>query len=285
MSVASLCQAKSIAAGGHGLQHKKLIDNVQVAPENADGTTVMCLIYTIAKNHAGGPSEARDTWGSKCDGFMVMSSMEDPSLPSAQVTHEGPEEYNNIWQKVRSIWKYVEAAGYSREFDWFFIGGDDLFVIPSNLRAYLKALPTDKPIFLGRRFQIPNGQFFNSGGAGIYRSLFCFCKGRTLLGLLPFLLSTCPSLLAVSGYGLNRAALKILVDNLDNIKVGWENDIIALNRCIKQLLYACFVAFSAYLIKKFSPKMSTLLGASVFTASSHTTRATTTTPHQRLGLH
>ena len=82
--------------------------------------------------------------------------------------------------------------GYGRDFDWFFIGGDDLFVIPENLRAYLTSPEMaaaseggKRPIFLGRRFQIPGGQLFNSGGAG---------------------------------YGLNRAALELLVAHLDDAK-------------------------------------------------------------------
>jgi len=187
---AELCKAKG-QSGGPLDMNKKLIDSVKVAQDNADGQTVMCLVYTIAKNH---PSAAacRDTWASRCDGFVVMSNEADPTLPSALVTHEGPEEYGNIWQKVRSIWKYVHAA-YTTEFDWFFIGGDDLFVIPSNLRAYLHSpamqeasMHGEKPMFIGRRFQIPHGQLFNSGGAG---------------------------------YGLNRAALKLLVDHLDDPKV------------------------------------------------------------------
>jgi glycoprotein-N-acetylgalactosamine 3-beta-galactosyltransferase len=140
-----------------------------------------------------------------------MSTEADELLPAVKVDHEGQEEYGNIWQKVRSIWKYVHAA-YRDEFDWFVIGGDDLFVIASNLRAYLLSdeirfsghrpfpLPNSssdalyvrgreasenggKPMFLGRRFQIPNGQLFNSGGAG---------------------------------YVLNRAALDLLVSRLDN---------------------------------------------------------------------
>jgi hypothetical protein len=190
VQAAALCQAKGLSGGSNDM-NKKVIDAVKVAAENADGTTLMCLVYTIAKNHLSAAA-CRDTWASRCDGFVVMSNEADESLPSARVTHEGPEEYNNIWQKVRSIWKYVSLA-YAADFEWFFIGGDDLFVIPSNLRAYLHSpamLEASQhgltPIFLGRRFQIPNGQFFNSGGAG---------------------------------YGLNRAALKLLVEHLDGPKV------------------------------------------------------------------
>ena len=41
-----------------------------------------------------------------------------------------------ICQKVRSIWKYVHLH-YGDKFDWFHIGGDDLLIIPPNMRAYL----------------------------------------------------------------------------------------------------------------------------------------------------
>ena len=92
---------------------------------------------------------------------------------------------------MRSIWKYVKA-GYGADFEWFFIGGDDLFVVPSNLRAYLHSKEVleatahgTKPLFIGRRFQQPRGQLFNSGGAG---------------------------------YGLNRPALELLVKHLDDGK-------------------------------------------------------------------
>lgn len=60
---------------------------------------------------------------------------------------------------------------YADKFDYFFLGGDDLFVIPENLRAYLSTLSKDDNHFVGRRFHgytekkgDPN--FFNSGGAG-----------------------------------------------------------------------------------------------------------------------
>ena len=78
---------------------------MRVEPDNADGRTLFCMVYTIGKAHATAGVVVRDTWASRCDGFVVMSDTEDPSLPAARVAHEGKEEYNNIWQKVRSIWK------------------------------------------------------------------------------------------------------------------------------------------------------------------------------------
>ena len=50
-----------------------------------------------------------------------------------KIKHEGPEEYNNMWQKSRAIWKYINFH-YINDFDWFVLGGDDLFVIVENLR-------------------------------------------------------------------------------------------------------------------------------------------------------
>ena len=50
-----------------------------------------------------------------------------------KIKHEGPEEYNNMWQKSRAIWKYINFH-YIDDFDWFVLGGDDVFVIVENLR-------------------------------------------------------------------------------------------------------------------------------------------------------
>jgi glycoprotein-N-acetylgalactosamine 3-beta-galactosyltransferase len=133
-----------------------------------------------------------------CDGFMVGSNKTDVSIGAVDIPHEGPEEYNNIWQKVRSMWSYIYDNYYDK-YDWFHIGGDDLYLIVENLRLYLESdeirtaqnggiyLPSgdeklQTPLFLGRRFKYmgdPN-DIFNSGG---------------------------------SGYTMNKAALKLLVVN------------------------------------------------------------------------
>ena len=39
-----------------------------------------------------------------------------------------------MWQKSRSIWKHI-AASYLDQFDWFLLGGDDMFYVLENLRG------------------------------------------------------------------------------------------------------------------------------------------------------
>jgi len=89
------------------------------------------------------------------------------------VPHEGPEEYNNIWQKTRANWRYVYEY-YRDEFDYFHFGGDDLFVLVPNLKAYLASGPIKarndrgEPLYLGRRFDNQGNKtnLFNFGGSG-----------------------------------------------------------------------------------------------------------------------
>ena len=40
------------------------------------------------------------------------------------------------WQKARSMWKFV-GTHYLEDFDFFMIGGDDMYVMPQNLRDFL----------------------------------------------------------------------------------------------------------------------------------------------------
>ena len=141
---------------------------------------LLCLVYTMADAHATRIRAMRDTWAGGCDGFLAFSTKSDPRLPAISLEHEGPESYNNMWQKVRSIWKFV-GMHYIDQFDWFYLGGDDLFVMPHNLKTYLASLvykdggadPRTKEYFVGRRFHDkgrkgPNGENrnFNSGAPG-----------------------------------------------------------------------------------------------------------------------
>jgi len=145
---------------------------------------IFCIVYTIEKYHD--KLEAiRETWAPKCDGFMIASTKTDLALGTVQIDHEGEEKYENIWQKIRSVWSYV-YDNYYNVYDWFHIGGDDLYLIVENLRLYLESdtirsaanggsdplrswtEPYQTPLFLGRRFAEQGNmeRIFNSGGSG-----------------------------------------------------------------------------------------------------------------------
>jgi len=132
--------------------------------------TIMCMVYTVESKHATNIRAIRETWASYCDGFLAFSTVSDPRIPTKSVPHAGPEAYGNMWQKVRSIWQFV-GNHYLEDFDFFYLGGEDLFVVPQNLKRYLQLVldndggTPDDHLYLGRRFQRDNDTF-NTGGAG-----------------------------------------------------------------------------------------------------------------------
>lgn len=192
-----LCENIGVTGGEHGDINKKCLQEsvirptgplqsttVTITPSNHFGEDevgdsievpapkLMCLVYTMADAHANRIRAMRDTWAGGCDGFLAFSTESDPRLPTISLEHEGPESYDNMWQKVRSIWKFV-GKNYLDDYDWFFIGGDDLFVLPHNLKTYLASLahkdgadPKTKEYHVGRRFNSGGHDYFNSGGAG-----------------------------------------------------------------------------------------------------------------------
>jgi glycoprotein-N-acetylgalactosamine 3-beta-galactosyltransferase len=144
---------------------------------------IFCGIYSIESAH---PRIQRiaETWGQKCDGFIVASNKTDATLNTVDIPHEGPEDYSNMWQKIRSMLSYI-YDNYYEKYDWFHMGGDDLYILVENLRLYLESeeiktaanggiyLPdgtetTQVPLFLGRRFAYMGdmNDIFNSGGSG-----------------------------------------------------------------------------------------------------------------------
>ena len=199
--------------GSHGLGDAdyKMLDEISIYNgEFHPSTKLMCTIYTYDKQHEKVMPALRETWAKRCDGFMASSTLTDESLSTVNIPHKGPEEYNNIWQKVKSTWQYLHD-NYIDEFEWFFIGGDDVYMLVENMKMYLgseeiRALTEDgtKPVYLGRRF-FRDGleeRQFNAGGPG---------------------------------YLLNRAGLKTLVGTFDHcgvdLKGFWEDVQVA--KCLK----------------------------------------------------
>ena len=44
------------------------------------------------------------TRGGHCDGYMIATLKTDEKMGTVHIPHMGEENYNGIWQKVRSMW-------------------------------------------------------------------------------------------------------------------------------------------------------------------------------------
>lgn len=112
---------------------KAFLDKAKV--EDKKIPTILCMVYTYEGAHDKVRAIA-NTWGRHCDGFLAASNATDKSIGAINLLHQGPEEYQNMWQKVRSMWAYA-CDNYLDDFDYFHICGDDVYMIIENLKAFL----------------------------------------------------------------------------------------------------------------------------------------------------
>ena len=177
------------------------------------GLRVFCGVFTIAAPGYDVLLEAvLDTWGRQCDGFLAFSNVTDvlsvyttdTNVVEGADTHAnsyrhhqsvhihtpGGEGYGNMWRKTQAILRYLHGSAWAVHFDFFLLGGDDLYVRVPSFRAYLATLPArppEEPLYLGRSTRASAQLTYNSGGAG---------------------------------YVLNKPALRALVELLDESESG-----------------------------------------------------------------
>ena len=77
----------------------------------------------------------------------------------------GKDPTNNMWQKTRSIWGYI-YDNYMDDYDFFWLGGDDYYMIVENMVNYLATL--DQSQALARTIQAHRGKKV-SYGAGNFK--------------------------------------------------------------------------------------------------------------------
>ena len=115
------------------INHNSFVKEQQGSKDS--NTKIFCGIYTYSGmrdlTRAQGLS-----WGKDCDGFLAFSNETIPSLGMVDLTHSGAESYNTMWQKTRSIWAYIYLH-YLGDYDFFHLGGDDMYVMVDNLRHLL----------------------------------------------------------------------------------------------------------------------------------------------------
>ena len=130
--------------GSEGPGGYEALQKIQIAPKSSFTDTrnkplrLLCMVYSVDNPHSNAMVKAvRETWGSRCDGFLVASNVTNPSLGMVDIPHLGPEDYGSMWQKVRSMWAYVHDQNYLEEYDFVYISGEDTYVIVENLRKII----------------------------------------------------------------------------------------------------------------------------------------------------
>ncbi|KAG7351705.1 hypothetical protein IV203_007753 [Nitzschia inconspicua] len=126
---------------------------------------LLCMMYTYSPMRYLTRVQAV-TWGRHCDGFVAFSNETIPDLgifqwnaaaspvnttsiiknDTQQHLVEPPppalqqdEAYQNMWQKTRYMWKYAYDH-FLDDYDYFYISGDDVYLLIDNFRAFLQEL-------------------------------------------------------------------------------------------------------------------------------------------------
>lgn len=163
---------------------------------NSSGIKVFCAIYTYPGNNDL-TDAIRETWGGRCDGFMAASTETNHSAGTVHLPHYGSNEgrYEGIWQKVRSMVAYL-YDNFLLEYDFFYICGDDTYLIMENLKSlltspqfvtYAGGTGYPNPIYLG--------DWIHPSWLPQYHDSFYYMGGG-------------------SGYVLNRSTLRALVEQV-----------------------------------------------------------------------
>eukprot|EP01038_Epipyxis_sp_PR26KG_P012927 gene12927-17328_t len=158
-------------------KHSKIIDIPRDSLNTSDNNSrytvrIFCGVYTTDKQHQTNLQAIANTWGRQCTEFLAFSTISDLQIPSIHLPHLGDENYDNMWQKVRTIWMYIYKH-YINDFDYFFLSGDDTYVIMDNLYDYLESMEINsqrkhsKGLYMGRIFTMPKWNIsYNTGGGG-----------------------------------------------------------------------------------------------------------------------
>lgn len=199
-----------------GLQKAQL----ELKSKNTEGqdetpARILCMIYTVhteADQHSGQAAIAK-TWGRDCDGLIGASNLTDHSIGAIDLPHEGPEEYGNMWAKIRTMWTYA-YENYINDYDYFFIAGDDVYMLVDHLRHYVKSEQVKK---------LQNGHLDRvSIKYAAVANETATMRPRPLLMAQPMLFRNKPVIAGGGGYVLNQAALDMWGKRgADTFRTGW----------------------------------------------------------------
>ena len=111
---------------------------------------VLCLVMTTHLTRFSRLEAQRRTWGTQCDGFIALSDVWDPEVPSMALAQEGTPYHPHTWQRSRAAWAWA-AERHLEGYDYFVMSTDDSYLNVVNLKSYLAGFSPKQPHYFGRR--------------------------------------------------------------------------------------------------------------------------------------
>ena len=96
--------------------------NTSTANKLYNRLKILCLVLTYPNNHQTDAVHVKNTWGSKCNKLIFLSTENDTELGAVALPVE--EGYQFLWGKVKLGFEMAYAK-YFDEYDWFVKGDDD----------------------------------------------------------------------------------------------------------------------------------------------------------------
>jgi glycoprotein-N-acetylgalactosamine 3-beta-galactosyltransferase len=149
--------------------HTKALDLIHVESARTKNKfpRILCFVHTISPNHHTKIRAQRDTWGRRCDKFLIISNSthdddQDDTDTSAIFVDIPLVAYDHahLWDKTRKCMEYLWK--YYPNYDYYFKADDDTYLIPENLKAYIvkhvqpSLLDKQQPVLMGHRFMLPD---------------------------------------------------------------------------------------------------------------------------------
>jgi len=186
------------------------------------------MVYTVDLPDARDRLKAIvETWASECDGFYAASNVTDHKIGAIDLPHEGPEEYGNMWQKIKTMWTYAYDH-YLNEYDFFHICGDDVYLVVENLRSFLDGpdvlrLEDGYVDEITRRSSKDCGDDKIAAAGGNNDTYYYYNDQRPLYFGLPMDIQKFPFPFGGPGYTFNQAALALFGDRIESFQ--WKDTV------------------------------------------------------------
>ena len=99
---------------------RSIIDTIMVSshPQSPrDSDKIMCFMMTHSGSHRTRVRAVLDTWGHKCDGWLIASNETDDELGTIKM--QTPARYNLLWTKLNETVRYI-TEHFIDDYDWFY---------------------------------------------------------------------------------------------------------------------------------------------------------------------